>query len=417
VHLGCTREEQTRWLAEAWEGACAARADGADVAAITPWALLGSFDWDSLLTQPRGHYECGAFDIRGRQPRPTAVARFIQDLARGRPPAASGPLGRGWWRRPARLLEGAVDVPRPTRQPGGPPLLILGGQGTLGRAVQRISAGRGLSAHAAGRQDLDITDADAVHRLVGHLRPWAVVNAAGYVRVDDAERECDACFSVNTVGAAHVAAACRKAGVPLLTWSTDLVFDGQRDRPYTERDAPRPLSVYGASKAEAERRVLEALPSALVVRTSAFFGPWDDANFAVRALQTLERGHTLRAATDIVISPTYVPDLVHAALDLLVDGESGIWHLTNDGAMSWFDFAHATAIACNAAPHLIQPVACRDFGWPAQRPAYSALSSLRGRVMRPTADAIDAFAASRSSVGVEQAARETAAGELADQGY
>jgi dTDP-4-dehydrorhamnose reductase len=156
--------------------------------------------------------------------------------------------------------------------------------------------------------------------------------------------------------------------------------------------------VYGASKAEAERRVLDLLPSALVVRTGAFFGPWDDANFDVHALQTLQRGQRKRAATDIVVSPTYVPDLVQATLDLLLDGERGIWHLTNDGAMSWFTFAHATAAACKAATDLIEPVTGRECAWLAPRPAYSALGSVRGRVMRSTADAIEAFAATRPVV-------------------
>ena len=173
-----------------------------------------------------------------------------------------------------------------------------------------------------------------------------MINAAGYVRVDDAERDCEACFSVNTDRRGQRRDRLPAAGLPLVSYSSDLVFGGDREHPYTERDSPRPLNVYGASKAEAERRVLDVMPEALVVRTSAFFGPWDTSNFVVRALPTIRHGRRWRAAADIVVSPTYVPDLVNAALDLLLDGESGIWHLSNDGAVSWFEFARSAAEAC-----------------------------------------------------------------------
>jgi dTDP-4-dehydrorhamnose reductase len=391
VHLACTREEQARWLVEAWHAAAAARDGGADVVAITPWALLGSFDWDSLVTLPRGHYEAGAFDVRAPKPRPTAVSTVIRQLATGVAPSDAMLTGPGWWRRPARLLRlrGAEEPLVPANRP----LVILGGNGTLGAAFQRIAAQRGLAVRGVDRRAADITDAAAVERALAGLDPWAVVNATGYVRVDDAERDSDACFSVNTIGAVNVAAACQQLRVPLITYSSDLVFDGGQAQPYTENDAPRPLNIYGASKAEAERRVLSLLPRALVIRTSAFFGPWDRSNFVVKTLEAIRRGERFAAAADLVVSPTYVPDLVHASLDLLIDGEHGVWHLTNDGAVSWLDFARAAAHACGERAHLIDPVSAADLGWPAPRPAYSALASVRGQVMRSTADALQAFAA------------------------
>src|SRR5205823_1854885 len=121
-------------------------------------------------------------------------------------------------------------------------------------------------------------------------RPWAVVNAAGYVRVDDAEREPEACFRANADGPAVLAAACASRGVQLLTFSSDLVFDGSKGAPYVESDPVSPLNVYGRSKADAEVRVLRELPAALVVRTSAFFGPWDEYNFVTMALRTMAEG-------------------------------------------------------------------------------------------------------------------------------
>jgi dTDP-4-dehydrorhamnose reductase len=321
---------------------------------------------------------------------------MIRNLARGDAVTHPGLDEPGWWRRPARPKNGCGESALEGAATGSPPLLIIGATGTLGQAFERVARERGLVTRSAGRAEVDITDPIAVHALVEQARPWAVVNAAGYVRVDDAERDSQACFEINAAGAAHVAAACLDQGLPLVTYSSDLVFDGVQGRPYTEFDAPRPLSVYGASKAEAERRVLEILPSALVVRTSAFFGPWDGANFVTRALQAIGRGESCPAAVDVVVSPTYVPDLAHATLDLLLDGESGLWHLTNEGAMSWYELARHAASACGLPVDRIESVPADELGWSAARPAYSALSSVRGRLMRSTHDAVSAFAATVS---------------------
>jgi dTDP-4-dehydrorhamnose reductase len=395
VHLNCTREEQVRWLLEAWHGAHTAARQGAHVVAITPWALLGSFDWDSLVTAPRGHYEPGAFDVRSAAPRPTRVASAIRELASGVIPGDAVKQSQGWWRRPSRLLYCRTPHPGEVRPAGRKPLLVLGATGTLGRAFDRVCDQRGLAVYCATRRDVDITDFPSMLSLLKTLEPWAVVNATGYVRVDDAESDCDACFGVNTVGAVAIAGACQQHGLQYVTYSSDLVFDGSRATPYTESDTPRPLNVYGASKAEAERRVLETMPDALVIRTSAFFGPWDAHNFVVQTLQSIRRRRRAAAVGDIVVSPTYVPDLVNATLDLLMDGETGLWHLANSGTATWFDFACEAAEACGERIDLIDRVSASDVGWPAARPSYSALASLRGEVMRPRAQALAAFAKNR----------------------
>ena len=185
-----------------------------------------------------------------------------------------------------------------------------------------------------------------------------------------------------------------------MTFSSDLVFDGQSDRPYVEEDAPRPLSVYGAAKAEAERRVLDLLPASLVVRTSAFFGPWDDSNFLTSLFRALDEGVLFWAPTDNTVSPTYVPDLVHASLDLLMDRESGLWHLANDGAVTWFEFACAAAERSGRAVDLIQPVDSVRVWSPAPRPRYSALSSSRGHLLRPLTDALEAYVRDVQTAGL-----------------
>jgi dTDP-4-dehydrorhamnose reductase len=223
------------------------------------------------------------------------------------------------------------------------PLLITGATGTLGRAFARICDLRGLDHCLTSRAQLEIAETASVAAALERIRPWAVINTAGYVRVADAEREPERCFRENARGAANLALACARLGIPLVTFSSDLVFDGRLGRAYVESDAPRPTCVYGASKLEAEQLVSAACPAALILRTSAFFGPWDPHNFVYHTLRALAAGEEWRAAADCKITPTYVPDLVNASLDLLIDGETGIWHLANRGAVSWGELARLVA--------------------------------------------------------------------------
>ncbi len=390
VHLACTREEQMRWLVESWCGAERARARGADVRAVTAWALLGSYDWDSLATRDDGHYEPGVFDLRSPAPRSTALARVVRALASGHKPEHPVLRAPGWWTRPERLI-GLAGPSSVVNASAAPPIVIVGATGTLGRAFHRICAVRGLPSVLVSREELVITDAALIDAVLQRLEPWAVVYAAGYVRVDRAERDAHACRRANVDGPVNLAAACRRHGLPLVTFSSDLVFDGCAGRPYVEHDSPNPLNVYGASKLEAERRVRELLPDALVIRTSAFFGPWDNSNFLACLFDALDRGVSFNAAADCTVSPTYVPDLVHAALDLLIDGEHGIWHLVNRGAVTWFEFGQQAAALANRPTQLIRPVTTAQAWGAARRPVYSALSSARGLVLPPIEQALAAY--------------------------
>ena len=387
THLGCTREEQLRWLRDAWEGAEQARAAGADVRAVTVWALLGSTDWDSLVTRTAGHYEPGPFDLRGGAPRPTALAAAAASLAvsgRMSHPAAEG---HGWWTRHAPAVQGRR------------PLLVLGATGTLGRAFTHACGTRGLACRSLTRQDLDILDADAIADVLEREKPWGVINATGYVRVDDAEREQRACRLVNAVAPAILAMACRRRGVRLATFSSDLVFDGTQARPYFESDGVAPLNTYGRSKVEGERRVLALNPQALVVRTSAFFGPWDHANFVTQALDQLEAHRPFRALSDLTVSPTYVPDLVDMTLDLLIDDAAGVWHLANRGAVTWFELAQLAANRAGLEVDTLGASCCDAEQLPAVRPKYSVLGTARGALLPTLDDALDRYLAARARAG------------------
>jgi dTDP-4-dehydrorhamnose reductase len=371
AHHGCTREEQLRWLAQVWSGAERLRAGGADIRAVTIWALFGSMDWNSLLVRRDGYYEPGAFDARSSPPRPTLLARAASTLARTGT-FDHGVLGSpGWWQRAERAFPKQRCRAVRTHGKHAQKILITGATGTLGRAFARICDHRGLPYEILCRQDMDIADRDSVEAALAEREPWAVINTAGYVRVDEAERDRERCFRENASGAATLAMACGDAGIPYLCFSSDLVFDGSLGRPYVESDPVSPACVYGASKAEAERRVLELHPGALMIRTSAFFGPWDEHNFVYKILRDLACGRRVEACDEIVVSPTYVPDLVHACLDLLIDGSTGVWHLANQGAISWYELARRVARDAEIdASALVR----RE----AEKPAITALSTERG---------------------------------------
>ncbi|TFW29253.1 NAD-dependent epimerase/dehydratase family protein [Massilia arenosa] len=401
AHLDCHREDQMRWLLEIWDGALQARANGADVRAVTVWSLLGSFDWNCLVTECRGYYEPGPLDVRSSPPRPTALARLMRELSAGLPLSHQVLRGKGWWRRSDRFLCPPVatrNAPTSISADGHhlvgthmQPILITGATGTLGRAFARLCERRNIAYRLMSRQDMDIADPVSVENALAKYQPWAVVNASGYVRVDEAQNDAERCFRENTVGPAVLADVCARHDIHLLTFSSDLVFDGERASPYVESDSVRPLNVYGESKARAEKEVLDRLPSALVVRTSSFFGPWDQYNFITQSLRTLAAGEPLYAARDITVSPTYVPDLVNVCLDLLVDKASGIWHLTNGEPVTWADFALKAAELSGMDASRLEPIASEQCNFLAPRPSFSALHSERAILLPKLDDALSRY--------------------------
>ena len=342
VHHGCSRDDQLRWLLEVWRAAQRLRAERVDLRAVTLWSLLGAVDWNTLLTQDNGFYEPGAFDVRAHPPRLTVLGQAAHGLATTGDFAHPVLDRPGWWQREERFYKARPRTAR-LRVMGSPQrLTITGATGTLGQACARICNLRGLDHDLLSRQHMDIADPASVQAALLSLRPWAVVNTAGYVRVAEAEHESAQCFRENAQGAVLLARACAELGIPYVCFSSDLVFSGRLGRPYRESDVVDPRNIYGRSKAEAEQHILAHCPQALVVRTSAFFGPWDEYNFAHATLSSLARGQAVFASA-AAVSPTYVPDLAHAMLDLLIDGAQGLWHLSNQGALSWHEFAHMLA--------------------------------------------------------------------------
>jgi dTDP-4-dehydrorhamnose reductase len=192
-----------------------------------------------------------------------------------------------------------------------------------------------------------------------------------------------------------LARACAARGTRLVTFSSDLVFDGAAGRPYVEGDAPAPLGVYGEAKAAAERGVLAAHPGALVVRTGPWFGPHADDDVLTTALGTLARGRAFGALADVVVTPAYLPALADAVLDLLIDGERGLWHLAHGGPLSWHELARRAAEAAEVSAAGLRAVSLAEAGLAAPRPRYSALGSERGTVLGTVENAICHYVAAR----------------------
>ena len=400
VHLGSPREAQLRWFMEAYEACAKLKRDGVDIRAITAWSLLGAYDWNSLLTQKNNFYESGAFDVRGGQPRPTAIAHLIQQLCENKSPDHPVLQADGWWKnhdhvhfafgesKNARSLPCIEKMyPENLMDNNVQPLLIVGANGTLGRAFAHICSMRNIAYVLLSRNEMDIGDKLSVESCIKKHEPWALINAAGFVRVDEAESMRDLCFRDNAEGPVVLAKTCAKYGVNFLTFSSDLVFDGNTRKPYCETSSTAPLNMYGVSKAYAEKYVLVENPSALIIRTSAFFGPWDEFNFLARMKKSLCDGEKFYVANDQTVTPTYIPDLVNNSLDLLIDQASGIWHLTNSTTVTWSEFASHVATMAQLDTDLIVPMARRNLGLIAKRPAFSALQSEKGIALPSLDDA------------------------------
>jgi dTDP-4-dehydrorhamnose reductase len=394
VHLHCSREEQLRWFKYVWTAANNLKKQGVDIRAVTAWAMLGSFDWCSLLTKPCGIYEVGLFDIRANVPRPTVLTRMVNAFAHSNDFHHPVLEAEGWWNRPARIqyfLKRAAKA-QPIVQPiNTRPLLVIGKARTLGNAFSRICAGRSIHHLLYGKTELNICDPLQVENAIKELKPWGIINTAGFDNVDEAEKDPGECFLLNSDAPRFLAALCNKYGVKLVTFSSDLVFDGKKSNPYLESDHVSPLNVFGQSKAKAEKNVLAEDPNALVIRTSSFFGPWDQNNFVINTLRSLKDDQAFNVPHDVLISPTYLPDLVNNTLDLMLDDECGIWNITNKGEISWASLATEIANRGGFSSTGFRQVPVAQMGFTATRPTYSVLDTEKGFEMPTLDNALERF--------------------------
>jgi len=272
--------------------------------------------------------------------------------------------------------------------------IVLGAGGQLGSDLARlIGPGTGFT-----REQVSVSDPDAIDALVSSLRPAIVFNCAAYNAVDRAEAEKDLAYAVNAEGPANVARACARHRIRLVHFSTNFVFDGALDRPYVESDVPAPISIYGASKLEGEQRVLDLLPDALVIRTAALFGDRGSAikggSFPDRILARARSGELLRVVADQKVNPTYTADLAPVALELGESELRGVVHVVAGGCAGWDEFARAAL----AEFHLdveVEAASSAELGGAARRPLNGCLGSSLVAPLRPWREGLHEWAVRR----------------------
>jgi dTDP-4-dehydrorhamnose reductase len=260
-------------------------------------------------------------------------------------------------------------------------VLVTGGAGQLGSALQALLRARGRSCDAPAHGELDVCDAARVELCLAKAAPRVVVNCAALTKVDQCEREPALAERANAAAVAGLARACRGAGAKLVQLSTDYVFAGDAARPYREDDPPAPRSVYGRTKLAGERAALE-VPGTLVVRTSWVYGR--GRNFPAAILAQAREGKPLRVVADQRGRPTYTADLAAGIVDLLDAGAAGVVHFANDGEATWLELARALLDSCGFGDRPIEPLTTEQLGLPAPRPRYSVLDLGKARALGVT---------------------------------
>jgi dTDP-4-dehydrorhamnose reductase len=310
-HNGASREEQTRWFVEVWNGVEALRAEGYDIPAVTAWSLLGSHDWNRMVTRFIGHYEVGVYDVRTGEARPTMLAPVLRDLAEGRKPKAIALQQPGWWRRESRFLDARsvrrpeYDLARVAPEAGADDrLLIVGSDSPLVKLLVGACEARGLYYRRMAAAD---------ERTIGSFQPWAVIDARDWAGVCE---EGAAGFAPPEA----LVTACDAADVPCAVFTAH----GQ----FPEVDAR--LLALGGQKL-------------LLAATERVFAPWHRSRFAVRTLDALDFELPVPVNPDEPWNGVYGPDLIDAVLDALMDGVAGRVSLVFDEDWSVAEFARRLA--------------------------------------------------------------------------
>jgi len=255
-------------------------------------------------------------------------------------------------------------------------ILITGAGGQVGRELAELCTARGDDVAAPDHAGLDATDRDAVLQACLSARPDAVVHCASWTAVDACESDVERAYAANALAARHVAEGATRAGAHLVHISTDYVFDGTKSSPYDEWDAPNPQSVYGRSKWAGEQEVAHVAASWTTVRISWVCGQYGN-NMVKTLLRLAREGVDPKFVDDQIGHPTLVGDLVPVVRNLAVDRRPGLFHVTNQGAVSWFEFAQSVFKAAGADVARVSPISTAELQppRPAPRPANSVLDN------------------------------------------
>ncbi len=263
-----------------------------------------------------------------------------------------------------------------------PRIAIIGSNGQLGTDLMTALADHepvGLT-----HDDIDVSVPVSVMEALGPQKPEIVINTAAFNRVDECELSPEKGFLVNAIGTYNLAQACRELGALLVHFSTDYVFDGARPEPYAETDRPGPISAYGISKLAGEQFVSYLLDRSLIIRTSGLYGKAGSrskgGNFVGTMLKLGREGREIKVVNDQTLSPTYTFDLAQKVKQVISHGECGLYHITNQGSCTWYEFAHEIFRIAGIDARLT-PASSLEYGAPARRPARSVL---RNRMLEET---------------------------------
>lgn len=252
-------------------------------------------------------------------------------------------------------------------------IIITGCNGQLGREMNRLYAGNtDIELVNTDVEELDITSIDAVMKLAKEVNPYAIINCAAYTAVDACETNQDLAFKVNTIGPRNLAIAARETGAKLLHVSTDYVFDGTKETPYYESDPICPQSVYGSTKAEAEKMVQQMADRYFILRTAWLYG--DGKNFAKTMLRLAETNDVVKVVGDQYGTPTSAYELAKGIDSLLFTDNYGLFHATCEGSCNWAEFA-AEIFRLAGKNTKVQAISTAEYGAPANRPAHSVLEN------------------------------------------
>lgn len=251
-------------------------------------------------------------------------------------------------------------------------ILVTGSGGMLGQALVPCLQSRGHDVRALPHEQLDITNYAQVFETLKREKPDIVVHCGAFTKVDQAESEPGLAYHINGYGTENLAVTCTHLDLPMLYVSSDYVFDGEQNQPYTTWDATRPLSVYGKSKLAGEKAVQRHLKRFYIVRTSWLYGP-NGKNFVDTILSMAEQGKPLRVVSDQIGTPTCTLSLSEVIADLIVTERWGVYHASDDGIASWFEFARAIVRHGGYAKTDVVPIETKDMPRPATRPKYSVM--------------------------------------------
>jgi len=254
--------------------------------------------------------------------------------------------------------------------------LILGGSGQLGIALSEELGHGGIVFKAWGRQELDITKEQIVRDVIAALSPSVVINCAAWTDVDGAESHEEMAFLVNSKGVENIATAAKACGAKFIQISTDYVFSGRSEKPWKEGDLKQPVSVYGRSKAAGEDKAIEIYSEgSYIIRTAWLYSPWGK-NFAKTMSKKALRNEPVQVVNDQIGQPTSAIGLARSLIELtLSTAKPGIYHATNSGEASWFDFAQEIYRLLGKNDSLVESVGSDTYIRPAQRPSNSVLSN------------------------------------------